>query len=64
MGRIRTKDIKHIAEKILEEHKDKFIDNFEKNKQIISQLYNFQSKKLKNKIVGYLTSLVSKQKTQ
>ncbi|MEM0243519.1 MAG: 30S ribosomal protein S17e [Candidatus Aenigmatarchaeota archaeon] len=64
MGRIRTKDIKHIAEKILEEHKDKFTDNFEKNKQIISQLYNFQSKKLKNKIVGYLTSLVSKQKTQ
>lgn len=64
MGRIRTKDIKHIAEKILEEHKDKFIDNFEKNKQIISQLYNFHSKKLKNKIVGYLTSLVSKQKTQ
>lgn len=62
MGRVVTRDIKNIVEKILEQHKDKFTDNFEQNKQILSQLYNVQSKKLRNKIAGYITFIISKQK--
>ncbi|MEM5828187.1 MAG: 30S ribosomal protein S17e [Candidatus Aenigmatarchaeota archaeon] len=60
MGRVRTRDIKNLALKILEQHRDKFTTDFEKNKQIINQLYYFYSKKIRNKIVGYITKLVKK----
>ncbi|MEM5820940.1 MAG: 30S ribosomal protein S17e [Candidatus Aenigmatarchaeota archaeon] len=60
MGRVRTRDIKNLALKILEAHRDKFTADFEKNKQIINQLYYFYSKKIRNKIVGYITKLIAK----
>ncbi len=33
-------------------------DDFEKNKELLDQILNVQSKKLRNRIAGYLTSLV------
>jgi len=62
MGRVRTREIKNIALKILEENKDKFTDNFEENKKILNQLYSFYSKKLRNRVCGYITKLIKKSK--
>jgi len=62
MGRVRTREIKNLALKILEENKDKFTDKFEENKKILNQLYSFYSKKLRNRICGYITKLIRKTK--
>jgi len=60
MGRVRTREIKNIALKILEENKDKFTTNFEENKKILNQLYSFYSKKLRNRICGFITKMMKK----
>ncbi|MCD6371317.1 MAG: 30S ribosomal protein S17e [Candidatus Aenigmarchaeota archaeon] len=57
MGRIRTKFVKNIAKKLYEEHKEKFTVDFEKNKEIVKQLLEINSKKLRNVIAGYITRL-------
>lgn len=63
MGRVRTREIKNLALRILEENRDKFTDKFEENKKILNQLYSFYSAKLRNRICGYITKLIRKTKT-
>ncbi len=54
MGRIKSTLIKRTARKLLEES-NSFSDNFKKNKQLIGK--TMPSKKLRNKIAGYITRL-------
>lgn len=58
MGRIKTKLIKRVTFKLLEEHKDKFTTDFTKNKELVEQFTNTSSKKLRNAIAGYLARQV------
>lgn len=58
MGKIRPSHIKRIAKNILEKYGDLINDDFEKNKMVLDEILTFQSKKLRNRIAGYLTSLV------
>jgi len=58
MGRIKTKLIKRVTYQLLEEHRDKFKDNFEDNKKVLADLAEIQSKKIRNAIAGYITRLV------
>ena len=58
MGRIKTTLIKRVTYQILEEHRDKFKDNFENNKKILADLADIESKKIRNAIAGYITRLV------
>ncbi len=58
MGKIRPSHIKNISKKILETHGHLIAEDFEKNKELLDQILNLQSKKLRNRIAGYLTSLV------
>jgi len=60
MGRIRTTLVKTVSEKILSKNKDKFSKNFEKNKKQVDNLAETNSKKLRNTIAGYITTLVKK----
>lgn len=57
MGRIKTSFIKHIGKELYEKHSDKFTTNFSKNKEIVKQLIDIKSKKLRNVLVGYITNL-------
>lgn len=62
MGRIRTKSIKKITEKILEEHTNvEFTANFEENKKILNEIAEFPSKVIRNKVAGYITFLKKKE---
>jgi len=61
MGRIKTSFIKTIGKDLFEKHEDKFSDNFDKNKEVINQLIATESKKLRNIIAGYVTSLKKQQ---
>ncbi len=58
MGRIRTLLIKKIAQKYFEMYKDKLTSDYEKNKLLLKGLLNIKSKKIRNKVIGYLTKLV------
>lgn len=61
MGRIRTKEIKSIVFELTEKFPEKFSTDYKKNKKTIEDLNIFREKKLKNKISGYITT-VMKQK--
>lgn len=57
MGRIKTSFIKNIALDLVEKHPDKFTKDFYQNKEAVKQLIGIKSKKLRNMIAGYITSL-------
>ena len=58
MGNIKTTFVKRLGNRILEEHKDKFCNDYSKNKEIIKELIDIRSKTLRNKIAGYITKKV------
>jgi len=58
MGRIRTQLIKRMSRKFLELHPDEFTPNFEENKKKMDELADIPSKKMRNRVAGYVTKLV------
>jgi small subunit ribosomal protein S17e len=61
MGRIKTTLIKRNTLKMFSLYKDKFTTDFVKNKLLVNELAEFQSKKLRNVIAGYVTRLKKQQ---
>lgn len=57
MGRIKTSFIKKIAKELLEKNPEKFSTDFETNKKIVEELIDIKSKKIRNIVAGYITSL-------
>lgn len=57
MGRIKTSFVKHVGQQLFEKHADKFSTDFSSNKEILNQLVDIKSRKLRNVIAGYITSL-------
>lgn len=58
MGKVRTGKVKRLAKEIMELYTDKVTTDFEKNKWLVrSVLTGVVSKRLSNRIAGYLTSL-------
>lgn len=57
MGRIKTSFVKRLGKDLFESHGDKFTDDFTKNKRILDEFVEIKSRKLKNVVAGYLTSL-------
>ncbi|WP_338600056.1 30S ribosomal protein S17e [Sulfolobus tengchongensis] len=55
MGNIYTKDIKRIVREIYEKYKDEIKDDYSANKQIIVKYVDVKSKKVRNRLAGYLT---------
>ena len=65
MGNIRSTYIKRIAKELVNMYPDKFAaSDFQHNKEKISELVDFDSKILRNRVAGYITRLLATQKTQ
>lgn len=62
MGRIRTDSLKKLGNELLEKFSDRFTDNFDKNKEIIDELINLESKKIRNRLTGYITHIIKSRK--
>lgn len=60
MGQIKNTYIKNLARTILEKHREKFTNDFERNKKELEKLMSFESKKIRNLIAGYLVHLKKK----
>jgi small subunit ribosomal protein S17e len=57
LGKVRSYIIKKTAEELMQLHNDEIATDFEKNKQIVDQYLDTRTKKMRNKIAGYLTGL-------
>jgi len=57
LGKVRTETVKRIAKDLLERHPEKFTVDYEANKQVIDQIVDSRSKRLRNRISGYVTGL-------
>lgn len=57
MGNIKTSFVKRVGRQLYEQHADKFTADYSKNKELIKQLIDIRSKKLRNIIAGYVTNL-------
>ena len=57
MGRIKTQLVKSVTHKLVKEHGEEFANDFNKNKKLVSELTDVDSKKIRNVIAGYLTRL-------
>lgn len=57
MGRIKTTMIKNLGMKLLKKYPDKFTSDFEHNKLVLKELGIIDSKKIRNKVAGYIVRL-------
>ena len=60
MGRIKTRFEKSNAQKIFNEGKEEFGEDFAKNKEVTRKYAQIPSKRLRNKIAGYITRLAKR----
>ncbi|MFH1229067.1 MAG: 30S ribosomal protein S17e [Candidatus Aenigmatarchaeota archaeon] len=60
MGRIRGKNIKNLAKKLVEQYPEKFNNEFENNKKSLNELALLRDKPVRNKVAGYIINVVRK----
>ena len=58
MGKVRPTIVKRTAKKLLMRYPDIFTTDFETNKHIVSELIEYESKRIRNRIAGYITHLM------
>lgn len=52
---IKPAYIKNIGNELMERYPDVFTDDFESNKEKVTELTNVESKTVRNRIAGYVT---------
>ncbi len=62
MGKVRIRLVKRTARELLEKYPDLFTTDFQHNKEIVKKLVNTKSKRIRNRIAGYITHLVKLRK--
>lgn len=60
MGRVRPTHIKRLARELADE--GDFNEDFEHNKEVLKELGEFESKKLRNRVAGYLVRVMENRK--
>jgi small subunit ribosomal protein S17e len=57
VGRIKTKFVKNIGKELLEKYSEYFSGSFEDNKKALALIISFASRKMRNLVAGYITSV-------
>lgn len=60
MGRVRTKTVKKSARQIIEKYYSKLTLDFQTNKKVCDEIAILPSKRMRNKISGYITKLMKR----
>ena len=55
MGNIRPTYIKRVAIELVKEYPEKFTDDYQHNKKMVSELTDVVSVMMRNRIAGYVT---------
>lgn len=59
LGKVRPEHVKKTARELIGLYPDRFSTDFQANKQVLDTLAEVSSSKLRNRIAGYITRLVS-----
>jgi len=57
LGKVRTDTIKRTSRELIKRFPERFTGDFESDKQAVNELVIAQSKRLRNRIAGYVTRL-------
>ena len=63
MGSVRTEQIKRTARELIRRFPDKFSNNFEENKRMVTMLTQGATTKVRNEIAGYVTRICAGMQT-
>jgi small subunit ribosomal protein S17e len=58
LGKIRSQKIKRTAKELVAKYHQHLSDDFDHNKLLVAQLTNVQSKRMRNRIAGYVTRIM------
>ena len=58
MGKVRTVLIKRISRELVDRYSVSFTTDFDNNKVVVDELLTNTTKRLRNRIAGYITHLV------
>lgn len=61
MGRIRPRFIKRAAEEVVKKYSNELTLDYAKNKEILEEVLEVPSITVRNRIVGYVTTLMKKE---
>lgn len=61
MGRVRQNYIKRLARDLVDADDDRFSEDFDENKEELKETEEFESKKLRNRVAGYIVRVKQKQ---
>jgi len=59
LGKVRPDQVKKIARELVRRYPDKFTLDFENNKKLVESLTKVSSTRLRNRIAGYITRLLT-----
>jgi small subunit ribosomal protein S17e len=57
VGKVRIASVKKVARELIEQYPDRFSTNYESNKTAMADVVDAKTKRLRNRIVGYVTRL-------
>ena len=60
MGTVKPAYIKVIALELLRRYPDAFTGDFKQNKELVAQFTNITSKRIRNRVAGYITRRVNR----
>ncbi len=60
MGTVKPAYIKVIARELLRKYPDAFTGDFDENKKKVMELTNITSKRVRNRVAGYITRKVNR----
>lgn len=58
MGKVRTVQVKRLSRELVDRYADSFTTDFNHNKEILDELLTNTTKRLRNRIAGYVTRLM------
>ena len=56
MGKVKTEQVKRLAKELIKRFPERFSNNFDENKQAVSDLTQGSTTRIRNQIAGYITS--------
>jgi small subunit ribosomal protein S17e len=59
VGRVRPTHVKRLARDLVDADEDRFTNDFDSNKTELKDMESFKSKKLRNRVAGYITRINS-----
>ncbi len=60
MGTVKPAYIKNIAMELLKKYYDMFTNDFDQNKMLVQELTNIKSKRVRNRVAGYITRKINR----